>query len=42
MAVRVIISGRWVGLRVGDSKAFEDSVPGLDLLEKWYALSKVP
>ena len=30
-----IIGGRWLGRWVGDSKAFEDSAPGFNLLEEW-------
>ena len=29
-----IIGGRWLGRWVGDSKAFEDSAPGFNLLGK--------
>ena len=33
--VEGIIGGRWLGRRARDSKAFEDSAPGFNLLEEW-------
>lgn len=34
-----IIGGRWLGRCVGDSKAFEDSAPGLEFAEEQGVLS---
>lgn len=34
-----IIGGRWLGRWVGDSKAFEDSAPGLEFAVEWSVLS---